>query len=168
MRKLRAHGYREESLTLAARAIDWYRNRPTGAASGRAHRGGLARVLYLAERWEESGALFSALAAENPGDVSYVGYLGVIAARMNDAARARGISTELAGVPTRYRGPQTTFPSYWRFRIAALIGEPERAVELLREALALGLPYGLMLHDEPDFELIRDHEAFVELLRPLD
>ena len=168
VRELRAHGYREESLTLAARAIDWYRSRPTGAASGRAHRGGLARALYLAGRWEESGELFSALAAENPGDVSYVGYLGLIAARLNDAARARGISAKLAGVPTRYRGQQTTFPSYWRSRIAALIGEPERAVELLREALALGLPYGLMLHDEPDFELIRDHEAFVELLRPLD
>jgi DNA-binding winged helix-turn-helix (wHTH) protein/TolB-like protein/tetratricopeptide (TPR) repeat protein len=168
VRELRVHGYREESLALAARAIDWYRHRSPGAASGRAHRDGLARALYLAERWEESAALFSALAAEHPADVSYVAYLGLTAARMKDDERARAISARLAGVPADQRGTQTAFPSYGRSRIAALIGEPERAVELLRDALALGLPYGLMLHDEPDFELIRGHEAFVELLQPLD
>ena len=52
-------------------------------------------------------------------------------------------------------------------RLLGVVGKDEPA-RLLREALALGLPYGLMLHDEPDFELIRNHETFVELLRPLD
>ena len=62
--ELRAHGYREESLKLAARAIDWYRNRPPDVVASHVHRDGLAHALYAAERWEEAGALFSALAAE--------------------------------------------------------------------------------------------------------
>ena len=64
--ELRAHGYREESLKLAGRAIDWYRNRPPDEVASQVHRDGLAHALYAAERWEEAGPLFSALAAENP------------------------------------------------------------------------------------------------------
>ena len=77
VRELRVHGYREESLKLAARAVEWYRQPTSDEATGRAHRAGLARALYLAEQWKEAGALFSALAAENPGDVDYLGYLGL-------------------------------------------------------------------------------------------
>ncbi len=85
VRELSVHGYRDESLTLAARAVEWYRSRPADSARGRAHRAGLARALYLAEQWEEAGALFSALADDDPGNVEYLGYLGCIAARTNDA-----------------------------------------------------------------------------------
>jgi hypothetical protein len=49
---------------------------------------------------------------------------------------------------------------------AALLLERLRSVDLLREALAQGLPYGTDIHSEPDFEALRDYEPFVELLRP--
>ena len=166
VRELRTHGYQRESLTLADRTIEWYHNHHPGATGERAHRYGLARALYLAERWEESRTVFAALAAEFPDDVGYGGYLGLLAARMQDVVRARGVSAELAGVPPGPPGRRSAFPSYCRSRIAALIGERQRAVELLREALAQGWPYGLEIHSEPDFESIRDDEEFVELIRP--
>jgi tetratricopeptide (TPR) repeat protein len=165
VRELSVHGYRDESLTLAARAVEWYRRRPADAATGGAHRAGLARVLYLAERWEEAAALFSALAADNPGNVEYVGYLGCIAARTNASGRAQGISAELE----RVRGHNSSvLATHARARIAALLGDRQRAVDLLRDALTQGLPYGVALHNDPDFEPLRDYEPFVALIRPSD
>jgi DNA-binding winged helix-turn-helix (wHTH) protein/tetratricopeptide (TPR) repeat protein len=162
--ELRAHRYQEESLKLAARAVDWYRNRSPDMTASHVYRDGLAHALYAAERWEEASALFSALAAENPDELTYIGHLGSIAARTKNTTRARGISAELA----RVRGREKPYATYLRSRIAALLQERERAVELLRDAFALGIPYGLHLHSHPDFEPLRDYKPFVELLQPLD
>ena len=98
-----------------------------------------------------------------PGDVGYVGYLGCIAARTNDAARARSISAELERVRGRYFG---AVASYGRARIAALLGDRQRAVDLLRDAITQGLPYGVDLHNDPDFEQLWDYQPYVELVRP--
>jgi DNA-binding winged helix-turn-helix (wHTH) protein/tetratricopeptide (TPR) repeat protein len=168
VRELRVHGYREESLRLAERAIDWSNHRPADAAADRMHREGLAHALYLAGQWQTAGAMFAALAAEDPDSVNYLGSLGCIAARTQDVSRAGGISAELARVRGRYmsRGTGAALATYWRSRIAALLLERQRSVDLLREALAEGLPYGTDIHSEPDFESLRDYEPFVELLRP--
>jgi hypothetical protein len=56
--------------------------------------------------------------------------------------------------------------TYWRARIAALLGEREQAVALLRAAYAEGQKWWLPLHFEPDFDSLRDHHPFHELLRP--
>jgi hypothetical protein len=112
--------------------------------------------------------MFAALAAEYPESVNYLGSLGCIAALTQDVARANAISAELARVRERYssRGTGAALATYWRSRIAALLLERQPSVDLLREALAQGLPYGTDIHSEPDFEALRDYEPFVELLRP--
>ncbi len=169
--ELRAHGYRDESLKLAARAIDWYRSRPPDVAASHAHRAGLARSLYLAERWDEARALLIVLAAENPGDVRYVAYQGSIAARTNDASRARGFSAELARLRSRdvHQHPFVgVLATYGLARIAALLGEPQRAVDLLRDALTQGFAYGLDFHSDADLESLRNYKPFVEMVRPSD
>lgn len=164
-RELRAHGHREDSLHFAQRAVDWYHTRPADATASREHREGLACALYLAERWEEARQLFTTLAAENPGEVPYMGYVGQIAARMGDTASARAISSKLERITGREVGAEAT---YGRSRIAALLGERQRAVELLRDALTQGLPHGVHIHNNPDFEALRDYEPFLELVRPKD
>jgi DNA-binding winged helix-turn-helix (wHTH) protein/tetratricopeptide (TPR) repeat protein/TolB-like protein len=168
VRELRVHGYREESLQLAQRAVAWYNDRSAEAADHRTHRDGLARALYLAEQWPAAGAMFAALASEYPESVDYLGFLGCIAAHTRDAALASAISGELAGARgarDAARGTRAPLPTYWRSRIAALLLERQRSVDLLREALAQGLPYGTDLHSQPDLEVLRDYEPYGELLR---
>ena len=169
-RELRAHGYRDESLKVAARAVDWYRSRPRDNAATRAHREGLARALYLAERWEEADVLFSALAAEYPDAVDYIVSLGCIAARRNDSARALRISDDLTRIRETRIGwaPVGAVATFGRSRIAALLHDRQGAVDLLRDALARGLPYGIALHDEADHASLRDYGPYLELTRPLD
>ena len=54
--------------------------------------------------------------------------------------------------------------TYWRARIAALVGERERAVTLLRESLQQGKEY-FPVHLEADFETLRALPSFQELMR---
>jgi hypothetical protein len=51
-------------------------------------------------------------------------------------------------------------------RIAALLGERERAVTLLRRALDQGQRGNLFLHLDPDFESLLDYPPYRELIRP--
>ena len=162
-REFRAHGYRAESIALARRAVDWYRSRPADIAASRTNRAGLARAVYLTERWEEADALFSALLVEARDDVGYLGYLGAIAARTNDVPRARGIAARLARVTGRVAASRA---NYERVRIAALLQERQHAVDLLRDALTQGLEYTRAIHSDLDLESLRDYPPFVELLRP--
>jgi tetratricopeptide (TPR) repeat protein len=162
-REFRAHGYQDESIELARRAVEWYRSRPADIAASETNRAGLARAVYLTERWEEADALFSALSVETRDDVGYLGYLGAIAARTNDAPRARGIAARLARVTGRVTVSRA---NYERVRIAALLQERQLAVDLLRDALTLGLGYTGSIHSDLDLESLRDYPPFVELVRP--
>jgi hypothetical protein len=54
----------------------------------------------------------------------------------------------------------------WRARVAALLGEADRAVRLLVRAFAEGHSHGVELHADPDLEPLREDEAFRRLLRP--
>ncbi len=55
---------------------------------------------------------------------------------------------------------------YLAGRVAAQLGEPELAVELLREAFASGTAIGLRLHQEMAFEPLHGYKPFEELRRP--
>ena len=56
--------------------------------------------------------------------------------------------------------------TYGRTRIAALQGEPELAVQRLREALAQGYGNVYGIHLDMSLEPLRDYPPFQELLRP--
>jgi len=161
--ELRAHGHLDAALRLADRAVALYEDLSGMEVATEDDRYAAADMLYCVERWEEAGALFKALAAEKPDDVSYMGYLGCLAARKGDREDALRVSTQLrqTNQPHLY-GSHT----YCRACIAAQLGERERAVELLREALAQGHPYGLWLHNDLDLDPLRDYPPFQELLRP--
>jgi hypothetical protein len=55
--------------------------------------------------------------------------------------------------------------TYWRARIAALLGESDRAVALLREALRQGRTY-VEVHGEVDLAPLHASPAYQELMRP--
>lgn len=159
---LRAHGYREASKEILDRAFGWFEGRPREEARTRAHRRRLAEALYTAERWEEAEALYQALHEEFPASVIYLGYLGTIAARTGNREKALEISNELGGLKTPYLFGDHI---YRRACIAALLGEKEQAVILLRDSLAQGANYTRFFPDM-DLEPLYDYPPFQELMKP--
>lgn len=123
--------------------------------------------LYAAGRLSEAESHFEALAAQTPEVGNYLGMLGVLAAARGDEGRARWISNELA---TRAHQAEVPFEIAWltlyRARIAALMGRPGEAVQLLREALLNGLAYGAWIHIRMEAGLLDGYRPYAELLDP--
>lgn len=162
--ELQVHGHSRAAEQALARAIGWYEARPPEERANETHRYGLARVLYRAGRWSEARGLFQELSAQSPENVSYVGYLGVVAARGGQAREAEHISGTLSRVATPYLRGRNTL---WRARIAAVRGQEGEAIALVRAALAQGQPHRLVLHAQPDFESLWGNPVFRRLLQPV-
>jgi tetratricopeptide (TPR) repeat protein len=172
--ELRAHGQPEPAQELFERSLDWYLHRPPQEQLTPSHRRDLARAHYYAGRWEEAQALFADLVSEgeSPSFASHhghlqgyldLGYLGVLAVRLRDREAEEQITKELATLPQPYLFGSNT---YWRAAMAALKGEKEQAVALLRQAFAEGLPREIFIHTDIHFEALRTHPLFEELMLP--
>jgi hypothetical protein len=84
---------------------------------------------------------------------------------MGEKEKANRIFKELYNKKERY-----LFGShlYWCARISAVLGERQRAVDLMREAYGQGREYGMYELLEIDFESLRDYPPYIELMRPKD
>jgi len=161
-RMLRAHGFREASFQYLNRALERYGSRPQEQRKTRSHRYAIARILYLLEKWEESQDFFKGLNDEWPDSLTYLGYLGTLAVRMGNQEEAKRISEELKNIDRPYLHGLNT---YWCACIAALLGDKEQAVELIRDSLVQGRTYRILYWDI-DFESLEDYPPFVELKKP--
>jgi hypothetical protein len=162
--ELRWHGHPERSGVFVTRALDWLAARPETEIHSEAHRALLGQALLSAGRGTEAEVVLSRLAAERPEKVAYRGLLGVLAARRGDRKRAAEISKWLREANQPYLfGSQTHYAS----SIAAWLGEKDRAVSFLREALGQGLT-PLELHADGLLYPIWSYEPFQELLKPRD
>jgi tetratricopeptide (TPR) repeat protein len=155
---LRAHGYKEVGHEVLRRALERFKSRISGD-----HRYSIAQVLYLDEQWAEAQQYFAQLYREYPDNQDYQGYTGLVAVRLGDREKANRILKELYSKEEPY-----LFGShlYWCARIAAVLGEHRRAVNLLREAYGQGWGYGMYELLQMDFESLRNYEPYVELMRP--
>jgi tetratricopeptide (TPR) repeat protein len=158
--ELAVHGHRELARSTAARCVEWLRNRPPQDQRPAA----LAHALFVAADWQGARAFYEELVHDNPDDIEYLGHLGVTLARLGNEEAARAVADQLRAVDRPY-----TFgaPAYWQAAITAVLGDPDAAISLIREwiAQALRVDY-VALHHDPNFESLRDHPAFRELLRP--
>jgi DNA-binding SARP family transcriptional activator len=173
--ELRVHGHGVPAQQQFDRSVDWYRARPPRERKTASHRRELAQSLYCAGRYAEAQRLFEALArgtsaaAPSAGHHAHLhghldaGYLGVIAARRRDRARATRIAARLARLDRPYLFGRHT---YGRAAIAAVQGRAADAAELLRQAFAEGLPFELFVHHDPSFEAARTSSEFLEVIRP--
>ena len=181
--ELRAHGGPEAAHAMLQRTIEWYRGRLSADPEQVDLRYGLASCLYLVGRWDQAREIAERLVAEIPdsgapwrgvgtaSDFDFVGLLGVIAARKGDREEAGRMSQRLAALRTPFT---IGHPTLWRARIATLLGDQERAVGLLRNAiseglmpldLAEGVGYAMWLHRDADLESLRGYPPFEDLLR---
>lgn len=157
--ELRVQGFREEALEIVSMAVDWYKQH-MGEAD---YRYSLAWSLYRAERWQESRTLFEELSAEEPDNIDFKGYLGILAARRGDEEEAQKISEELKHIDRPYLFGSHT---YWRACISALLGDKQQAVKLLTEAFSQGKSYDTYLLNDMNLEPLRDYPPFKELIEP--
>ena len=159
---LRTHGHRDRAEEIFDETIEWFRSRPQDAERIRA---GLAYWLYQAERWNDAQRLYDELAQEYPENSQYLAGLGRLAARRGDTTGALTVSEELRRFESPHPIGQRTMD---RARIAALLGDAERATTLLGQAIEQSPQWGLhiFVHSDIDFDSVRDYPPWQELMRP--
>jgi hypothetical protein len=132
-------------------------------------------TLVLARRWREAREAAGSLLRIAPRDLAANGMAGVTAAAVGDTVAARRMAALLARWPDPYVFGRHTL---WRARIAAMLGERDRAVALVATAMAQGHPRffdpGGGPYDEPEYHIdpllraLRDHPSFQRFLAPRD
>ena len=134
--ELRAHGYHADADATLDRVLVGH----LGGMLDEDDMLWLGQGAYLAGRWAEAWAIFDSLHRLHPEELDYVGWLGVTHARLGEGAAALGIDSALAEFPTSHI--QSGRPSRWRARIAAALGDRERAVAWLQLARTEGMRLG--------------------------
>jgi serine/threonine protein kinase len=157
--ELLQHGSIAAGEALLRRSIAWQVERPR---DGVAYRLALGATYLMLGESAEADVLLRDIATDSDA-VDLRGVIGTLAVRRGDEAAARQIAGTLAGMEAPYmNGSQT----YWRARIAALLGETEEAVRLLQQSYDEGHFLWASTHTEPDFAALRRHPAFRALVRP--
>jgi tetratricopeptide (TPR) repeat protein len=155
--ELRTHGYKKAAHKICKRSINWFKSRPSGD-----FRYDLVKVCYIDEKWDEAFKLVKVLEQEEPDNINYIGYLGTIATRKGNHEEAKRISKKLQEIDQSYVFGSDT---YWQARIASILGDKERALILLREAISQGVSYA-RLHADMDLEPMLDYPPYQEFIKP--
>ena len=127
----------------------------------------LGNSLARAGRIDSAVGAYEAL-ARRPRIARYrvYGFLGPLAARGRDRLRAAAYEDSLTLPIPGMNVFDAAIRIYYRAIIAAQLGERDRAVRLLQEALAAGLPMTLdSLHVDPGLHPLRGHPAFDAMVR---
>ena len=161
-RELHVHGHPNEARALSDSVLAWYRARPP--STDPAVREDLANALYDAGRWEQAGKEVRQLLRADPTNFELRSLAGAVAARLRDRRTVDRTDAWLASFKTPYLNGHTKFE---RARLAAILGDRERANDLFLQALDDGFAIlqGVGPHNDPDFDSIRDMSAYQLLYR---
>jgi len=175
--ELRRHGHRDASIRVVERALSWYESselehtelgNPHGAES-------LAVLMVLVGRANEGYESLLATIGDAPESPGKWMSIARAAAWAGDFETAR----EMAGRLEKAEGDAVPgfVSAYIRARLAALLGERDEAIRLLRESIVRGLggpnwfhrptmDWYWILHRDPDFESLWGDPEFQEIVRP--
>ena len=159
----RGYGFDSAARRMAERAVSLLPNRDTSAA-GDENRLILVEALYLLDRYAEARPIVLVMERRAPEDMTWLGYAGLLAARLGDRSAADSIMRRLANDRRPFafgRG------ALWRARIEAALGQDQQAIALLRTGLAQGLAFDqAFISVMPDFRNLAKYPEFRELFRP--
>jgi tetratricopeptide (TPR) repeat protein len=161
-RELRAHGFKDDSVRFLNEALQWFEGRPEQEKASPINRRDQAITFYVLGKWAEAKELFEGLHRDVPDDINYLGYLGAVAVQLGEKEEALKISKQLEEDKRPYLFGS---PTYWRARIAALLGDKEAAVSLLRQATKQGYAYST-IHPTEDFESLADYPPYIQIIKP--
>ena len=172
-----------QAQNLADAAVELVQHSSVPDSTSFGYRSRLADALAIAERWEEAHAIYSDLMGQMPASfdpadhihhwmlfgtqhdsrVHAMGMFGVTAARLGDRAAAVATSDSLERSDLPFSYAVTTI---WRAKIAAVLGDNEEALGLLRKALREGAQYDVWLYVDPSLDSLRTYPPFREMLQP--
>ncbi|MFC1559170.1 protein kinase [Gemmatimonadota bacterium] len=148
--RLREYSFREESRVALQKAIEWYESQDPEH-----YKASIAEAHYWAENWKVAEELYSEVSADEPDNLRVVARLGTIAARLGDLRRASNIFEQLQSLNSQE--PELLF---FMAGIAAVMGEKDVSVGLVRSALNNGLPWRDDIRLNIDLESLRDYPNF--------
>ncbi len=159
-RELQAHGHPKEAHAMAARSVEWYEDHPPESSLEKRH---FATALWMVGRLGDAEALVGQWSGADPGDSAMAAFRGMLAAANGDVDTARRISDSL---PAGDNTQDAAVRIYRQAGIAAQLGEKDRAVALLAEALSQGYQFEVHIHQVMSFEPLWNYPPFQELIRP--
>jgi tetratricopeptide (TPR) repeat protein len=133
--ELRAHGFGGAAHTVLNRTLNarWgFPDDETGSPEIQLIR---LRVHYELGNWAEAEHALASIPIDDADDLELRATTGLLAARRGDRAGAEQVLEDLSGLNRPYLFGEHTF---WRARIAAVLGAHEKAVDLLRQTFAEG------------------------------
>jgi serine/threonine-protein kinase len=144
-RELMVHGDTSAAREAAASTIAWIDAQPAATRNSQELRTFKVWLNELRGTLVPALALVHTLVAEDTGNVDFRGTLGGLAAASGDTGTARAADAWLASLPAE-RGSWGS--SFYRARIAVLLGRPDDGAALVRESRDRGAwPY--FLHTDP-------------------
>jgi hypothetical protein len=164
--ELGAHGYADAGRDAMGEIVSWYRAHPETDPVGLDFPPCLwlsLSAFYYVGDWNRARADYERLTGDERTRVGAWAGLGALAARRGDRADVARIDARLAHATSL---PGTA--AYARARMAALLGDREKAVALLRLAFERRLRGRMFIHADPDFESVRDYPPYQELMRVRD
>jgi serine/threonine-protein kinase len=158
---LRAHGERDVADEILEESVRWYEDQQPDYWER-------PNALFALGRFEEARALSEDGLVRTPADrtfdqARYTGLIGVAAAALGDRETALEMESRIVELEAR---PDSRGIGRWRARIAAQLGDRDRAVDLLREAYSRGASYGLWLHNDPLLDDLRGYPPFERFIAP--
>jgi tetratricopeptide (TPR) repeat protein len=162
-REFRVNGHSKESRMYFEMYLERLQSVPPDQQATPPHRSAVAWALYSLGRWDEALRLAEDLAQEDPSNQDHLYLLGALAARRGDRAEALRLAEHLEDMNRPYDFGAN---EYYRACIAALLGEADQAVSLLREAYSDGWERWIDLRLDQNLDSLRDHTSFQEFLRP--
>jgi len=180
--ELTGHDHRADAPAAGMWAVRWLESRSAAEARSVANRFRLALAYYVTGRLDDTRRVLEGLASEtapgasdyatmrwiaaitgdSPDRVTFLGFLGVVAAREGKRDEALRFDRTLQAMSPRYLYGRHTM---WRARVHAVLGEPDAAVALMQEAFAQGYRRGGVMHLYPSLMALRDYPPFRELMR---
>ena len=163
--ELLAHGHKSEAIAAARRSMEWLASRPDSLRNTPNHRLLQARALAMIGDYAAAEDIVSEFLRDDPRHVNYRAFLGVLAARRGNFAKAREMAAALAAEGHGDRSERAR--TLGRAQISAAMGNDEEAISLLRAIPHLSHPDDFQLfHSDPAFHELRDNERFQAFVRP--
>lgn len=153
----------ERALNRYSRALDAWRSEENAEPSVDQELV-MVELSWWAGHESEAWELCQTLAERAPDHLDVVMTKGTLAARRGDRQRAEEADAVLASSGETRGGINSV--TYSRVCIAAQLGDTDRALDLLRDAIALGALEWDHIRRDPDLEPLRDNPTYQELVRP--
>ena len=160
--ELTHHGWPDEGTDYLERAVEWFRGELAVSPQERGFRYFLAIALYGMERWDEAEGVLEDLAADFPTRGYYRDFHALAVARVSGSREAAYAVTD------DDHGPITGEHLAYRARLEAVLGNTDRALSLLSEALDRGIDDLSWFHGRAhhDLLLLASEPGYRRLMQP--